>query len=475
MSKKTLNRDNLSELGAERLADLLIEVSTGSADIKRRLRLELAHNLGASELAKDVRKRLATLRKSSSFVGWRKKKALIKDLSTQVAMICEKIAPDDPLEAFELLWQFIELAPSIYERVDDSRGDVGDVFRTAILEFDDIAPRACLEPDALAQRVWSAVRNNGYGEWDGIISLAASALGAPGLTQLKALVEAYSEEALEIETEDHDAIRFLRSLRGGDNYAAVQKSRLVKRSLQEIAAVSGDTDAYIAQYSDKDLKRKDISAEVAMLYLAEDRDEDALRLLSAADQDGRSLGQEAWDAAYIASLIAVGRSDDAQAHRWACFSANLNPQHLRDYLKMLPDFDDLEFEEQAKEYVLQFPSFSTALHFCLNWPDVLTAANLVEARADEINGDLYSLLTPAAEALRLRHPLAAVLVLRAMIDYALLQGRSTRYGHAADHLLDCEALDAEISDYGEFPDYEQYMQSLRARHERKSSFWAKLS
>ena len=46
MSKKTLNKANLADLGVDRLANLLIEVSQGSADIKRRLRLELSHNLG---------------------------------------------------------------------------------------------------------------------------------------------------------------------------------------------------------------------------------------------------------------------------------------------------------------------------------------------------------------------------------------------------------------------------------------------
>ena len=53
MSKKTLNTANLAALGAERLAELLIEISTGSADMKRRLRLELSHNLGPAELARD--------------------------------------------------------------------------------------------------------------------------------------------------------------------------------------------------------------------------------------------------------------------------------------------------------------------------------------------------------------------------------------------------------------------------------------
>ena len=140
MSKKTLNKDNLTALGAERLADLLLEVSTGSADIKRRLRLELSHSVGATELARDVRKRLVSLRKSTSFVGWRKRKSLIKDLNTQLDMITDKIAPEEPTEAFNLLWLFIELAPSVYERVDDSRGDVGDVFRSAALRFEDIGP-----------------------------------------------------------------------------------------------------------------------------------------------------------------------------------------------------------------------------------------------------------------------------------------------------------------------------------------------
>ena len=69
MSKKTLNTVNLAALGAERLAELLIEVSTGSADMKRRLRLELSHNLGPAELARDVRKRLVTIRRAKSYVG----------------------------------------------------------------------------------------------------------------------------------------------------------------------------------------------------------------------------------------------------------------------------------------------------------------------------------------------------------------------------------------------------------------------
>jgi Family of unknown function (DUF6880) len=474
MSKKTLNKINLEALGAERLAALLIEVSTGSAIIKRRLRLELVHSLGASELAHEVRKRLVSLGKSNSRIGWRRRKALITDLSTQVAMITEKIAPEDPTTAFDLLWQFIEIAPSIYGRVDDSRGDVGDVFRAALVHFEDITPRAFLDEDALAERVWAAVLDNGYGEWDGIIPLMAPTLAEEGLAKLMAHAEAYAAGPLEVGEEDHEAIQFLRQLRGENSYAAERKASFVKWCLQEIAAAAGDTGAYIAQYSAEDLSRQDIAAEVALLMLADNDARGALDLLLGVDQDGRNNGREAWDNAYIACLIALERQGEAQAHRWVCFSSTLNTQHLRDYLKILPDFEDVEAEGRAKKHVLEFPDVSIALEFCLNWPDLLTAAQLITTRADEFNGNHYSLLTPAAEALRIRHPLAAVLLWRVMIDYALGQGRASRYAHAADHLMDCALLDAEITDYGTNFNHERYFQVLQTRHDRKSSFWTKV-
>ena len=474
MSKKTLNAENLAALGAETLANLLIEVSTGSAEIKRRLRLELSHNLGPAELARDVRKRLNSIRRSTSFVGWRRRKALIKDLTTQAEMIIDKIAPDAPDVAFDLLWEFVDLAPSVYERVDDSRGDVGDVFRNARAQLEDIAPRAGLDPQTLALRVWEVVRDNGYGEFDGIIGLMANTLGTAGLDHLKTLVTAHAETPVE-EPQSHAAIQFLRDLRSnGGNYAEEQKSRLIKRCLQEIAVAQGDTDAYVAQYSAAELARPHVAAEVAELELGEGRASAALAVLTGADLDQRRVDDLRWDRVYIACLLALDRLPDAQTHRWSVFCATLDRDMLRDYLKVLPDFDDIEVEDEAKAHALQFEDFTTALSFFLAWPDLIFAAKLVEDRAEELNGNLYELLTPAAESLRDRHPRAAVLLWRAMIDYALTEGRTTRYGHAADHLMDCIAADLEVTDYGRFPPHEVFEGYLRERHKHKSSFWARL-
>jgi hypothetical protein len=474
MSKKTLNQTNLEALGAEQLATLLMEISAGSADIKRRLRFELSYNLGPEDLAHEIRKRLASLRKSKTFIGWRKRKAMVKDLNTQAVMITDKIGPQDPTLAFDLLWQFIEMAPDIYLRVDDKKSEIRGVFDTALQGFEGIAPRAILDVKTLADRVFLALRDNEYGQWNDIITLAAPALGPSGLADLRAKIEAYADAPNALASDDHEAIQFLRQLRGGANYVAERKARFVKSCLQEIAALTGDTGSYIDQFSKADLRRNDLAAEVAMLMLADDRFDDALEVLLNADQDTTVQGQQAWDAAYIACLLGLGRTEEAQAHRWDSFSETLNGDLLCSYLKLLPDFEDVEVEERAMAMALAFPDFTTALAFCLSWPDLLTAAQLVETRHNESEHLPLSLLSQALEALRLRHPLIAVLMLRAKIDSILGRGQPAFYDQGAGFLMDCAALDAEIPDYRGFGTHDEYLLSLRTEHERKSSFLAKI-
>jgi hypothetical protein len=133
----------------------------------------------------------------------------------------------------------------------------------------------------------------------------------------------------------------------------------------------------------------------------------------------------------------------------------------------LPDFDDIEAEERALDYAQRSRNLLQA-----SWPALNRAANLVLQRSDELDGDHYEVLTPAADALAGNHPLAATLVLRAMIDFSLKNNRSSRYRHAARHLLDCSSLASAIEDFGRFEPHDAYEARLRREHPRKSSFWS---
>ena len=102
-SDKTLNAKNLAALGAERLAELLLELATGDAAAKRRLRLELASRSGGGDVAPEIRKRLTSIAKARSFVDWRKIRQRAADLDMQRTAIMSHVAPTKPAEALSSL------------------------------------------------------------------------------------------------------------------------------------------------------------------------------------------------------------------------------------------------------------------------------------------------------------------------------------------------------------------------------------
>ncbi len=105
------------------------------------------------------------------------------------------------------------------------------------------------------------------------------------------------------------------------------------------------------------------------------------------------------------------------------------------------------------------------------WASPAEAAKLVTKRATELDGDLYEVMTAAAEMLSAKHPVAATIVLRSMIDFTLESGQSSRYKHAARHLAECRSLATRIEDFGDLRSHEAYVMDLKHRHGRKSGFW----
>lgn len=322
-----------------------------------------------------------------------------------------------------------------------------------------------------AELINSGSQKQGGKWWDPNPQFNQATLGTDGLAALKEQIVQFSGTSSAQTAPDHEALAFLRDLRGSTDYRASQREALVQKCLQDVAELSGDTEGYIAQFTPADLRRKSVAAEVATLKLAEGQPDEALEILTRADPTYDPSAQDAWDTAYLATLLKLERETDAQSYRWACFETRLSSAHLRDFIKTLPDFEDVEAEDRARQVVLAYPDAPRALHFCLTWPDLHTAAQLVIARADEFDGEDYEFLNSAADALHQRHPLAATILLRAMIDFALTEGRTSRYGHIANHLRDCEMLSHDITNYSDLPTHKDYVATLQNDHSRQSSFW----
>ena len=473
MSKKTLNRANLEKLGAEKLAALVMDLVEGSAALQRRARMELSAAQGPGEVAADLRKRFASLRRATSFVDWRKQRALVKDLEGQLGMIETTIAPHDANEAFELLWSLLQLAPSIHERTDDSNGAIGGVLSEAVDLIAEISPRMSKDPIALAERVLDAVADAGYGEFDGIIPAMADALGHDGLEHLKRITQTWADAPpTEHELEQYRGYGLMSSAED-----SVRRNKQATRSiiLADVADAQGDVDAYMARYTEEQLAYGTIAPDVARRLLDAGRVDEAFDIVTRARaaEDGKSfrMFRHDLDAVYEECLERQGKTDELKSHLRSTFEQTLSASHLRNYLKLLPDFDDIDAEEAALDFAEANPHLGAAISFLVDWPSHDRAARIVLARAEELNGDSYLTLTKAADALEAGHALAATLMRRAMVMDTLTGGKSTRYRHAARHLAECEACDAAIEDYADHPSHTQFLAVLKQEHGRKHGFW----
>jgi hypothetical protein len=469
-SRKTVGLDNLAALGAERLAAILVELADGDAEVKRRLRLELAAQQGGDSIAAEIGKRIAALRSARSFIDWQKRRDFVRDLDLQRAMIADRMAPTRPDLALELMWRFLDLAEPVLNRVDDSSGSVGDVFRLACEDLGAVAIKAKPDPVALADRVLAALLANEYGIYDGLVPVVLPALRDAGAAHLKTRLAQVLAD---------------RKAGGRDGRADA-----ARRALQDIADGQADVDAYVALVPAAERARPHTGAEIGRRLLAAGRAAEALAALEASrpkqraarardDEDlyvsGYGNSGSAWEEAYIEALDATGQAEQAQRLRWAAFEERLSSTQLRAYLKRLPDFEDVEAEDRAMQHALGFRSFSAALHFFHDWPDQARAAQLVLTRAPEIDGNLFFLLDPVAQLIEGKHPLAATLLRRAMIEDTLEGAKSTRYKHAARHLLECASLAPGIQDFGAFETHESFVARLRAKHGRKTGFWGQVS
>ncbi|PJF09341.1 DUF6880 family protein [Pseudorhodobacter sp. MZDSW-24AT] len=473
MAKKTLNAENLERLGAERLAGLVMDLVQGNATLQRRARLELSAAQGPKDIAADLRKRFVSLRRSTSPVGWRKHKAFVKDLASLVALIETGVAPQDPDDAFDLAWTFLQLAPSIHARSDDSNGAIGAVLRDAMRLIAGLSPRLSTSPQVLAERILDAVSEAAFGEFDGIIPALADALGPEGLEHLKTITTAWAAAAPTAqEISRHKA----RGLSGSpDLRARRHKDSTGSLILADVADAQGDVDSYIARYSAEQLMQGSIALGVARRLMDVGRVEEAFEHLArarnaAAGQSLRMFRPDL-DAAYAEALEKLGRREDLKQHLWQTFTQTLDGPKLRKYLQLLPDFDDIDAEDAALTLAETHPQLSAAIQFLIGWPDLGRAARVIEARAKDLDGDAYDILSPAADALSARHPLAATLLRRAMITDTLSGAKSSRYRHAARHLAECRLCAPQIKDYGAALPHADFVRRLRQTHARKTAFW----
>jgi hypothetical protein len=402
-ARKTLTSSNLIELGADRLAGLLIEATAGDANLKRRLRLELAGEVGAADLALEIDKRLNALAASRTKVSWRKRPDLLADLDMHRAAIVDRLAAAEPRLGFDRLVAWFDLYPGLISRVKDPKGELSGLFFDAAADLAAVA--SATGPDA-APILFEALQTR-LSEWGGWIGRAA-----PDLS----------------ETLAGDLLKRLTEGRA----RPTGRLALVVRKLADRA---GDVEAWAAAIPDLEKTKPEVGAEIARRMAAAGRVEDAREALEAARPRAPTLARfttrsrapeppppsDAWDAAEIIVLEAEGTEDEAQDRRWTLFERTLSDVPLKAFIARLADFDDVEALDRAHAVAAHWPDAARGLAFLMNWPALREAAEMVLARSQDLRLDAEETALWAAR-LEGRYPNAALLLIRARARHLTRQG-----------------------------------------------------
>ncbi|KQP94913.1 hypothetical protein ASF60_01635 [Methylobacterium sp. Leaf113] len=475
--KTTPCPETLTELGLERLIQLVLSETARNPTFKKLVTAAVASLQGPDAIAALVDRRLTALERGQGYIDWQKQRAFSADLDAMLTTVVSELAALDPRAALDRLIRFLGGADDVLGRADDSSGRLHGVYeRAADAAASLIVDLPGDEAAAFAARLVPRLGADGHGFVETLMHDLIPRLPETAHTALDMALKAATPAAPPART-------------GGEKAWTAQwaRNRFI-RMRQALADRAGDVDAFIAFEKEASPEQPD-RVRIAERLLAADRAPEALEWIRRSQKRGPVIvtrealltGQfdhhapeRARQAVEIRILDTLGDKAGAQALRWQEFERSLDPAMLRAYLAKLPDFEDDAALERAFDHAEAFADRYRALAFLIHWPNPDRAARLVMQHRGSWDGSRYDILVPAAEALERTQPAVASELYRLLIDSILEHGRSAAYGHAARYLTALDSLAAQVEEGRLTPDPEAYRASLRRLHGRKSAFWAQV-
>ena len=441
-----LKRTQLIELGAEQLAATLLELSDmypAVADVVERLSATPDENI------KRYKTKLANLKRSRRFISWHESGDFAQQLQ-QLLIDLEK-GVKEPCAGVELIGRFFEADASIFNRCDDSNGEVGDVFSFAATDlFISFASR-CANKHFIADLVIKLNADDGYGVRDSLFKRAGEYLPE---TILRAMIGELWKKA-ESTTDDYQM---------GSWHRAIQllAKQLRDAPLFEEARLKSTAPSVAAWF------------DIAQFYLECGEPHIALiKLKQIPETEGFMLNKR--QQLLLDIYRQLGNVEAQTKIAWQIFNAHHDQTTLTQLLDCIG--------QDQRDTVINDVVNRLAQDPLLSYDDAafLLAAERIDEleiyflqRIEQLNGDLYFKLLPLAEALEKRGKLLiSCLIYRALLDSILARALSKYYHHGVKYLKKLDQLAPYVTDWQTWPAHNTYLASLKENHKRKSAFWSK--
>lgn len=439
-------RKQLIKLGAEALADMLLSLCDTSP---------VADNLVTRVLAtpeqniKRFKDKLTRIKRDHSFYSWRESSTFVGQLHELLGDL--EVGAVDPCLGIELVGKFFEADAYIFERCDDSNGEVGDVFRcTAADLFVSFASR-CANKENIADLVITLNQKDEYGIRDCLFERCSEFLPDP---TLRVMVHQLWD-IIETGKLDHQLSNW---------HYAVQ---LLARQLK---------DAPLFEKARLDTGNPSVAAmtDIAKVYFECGEPQVALsRLQAISDNEPFMLNER--QQLLLGIYHQLGDREAETGMAWQLFKQHRSQTTLTQLLDVIGHEHQQDVIDAEIRIIFEEPRLSyTDADFMLSTMRIDALEEYLFERIGELDGHSYYSLLPLAEALEQDgRQLISSLIYRALIDSVLARALSKYYHHAVKYLKKLDHLACTINDWRAWPPHSAYMASLWESHKRKSALWSK--
>lgn len=454
-------QDQASQLSKPELIRLLSAIY-GIEDhiddiIDRHLAIGKDEEPGANPVVRVLAFQIEKFRDDDEFIDYRASTGFANRLESVLDDIDDLLGTDDPAAALELTEMFLTLPDTLFERVDDSDGSLGDVFQEAVKQWlllaEDVRA-ANPEAESWVEKVLHYFHNNEYGVFDDIIAGSSTLLTDQEFQQLAWRFENEARQAVEASnTSRHNhsgatALHGLQSVAEALSDIHLYETSMLLRSpepntlqldsLIRFALTIGELDRaehWLEQPQWHNDPRRHRS--LRNLWLQQKGQTDQLRreLLDAFQQRPDLYSLEA-------SWLLAGEQDRWQLRQQVEELAE-PPDDVYDRVTMLITVNSLD---KAAQLLVHYHNELRFYHY---------TALQIWLRTFEANGNA----------------LAMVVCYRALLNDLLDRGFSRAYHHGVRYFHRLLALDNEINDYHGLSDAQSYIRHLQSKHGRKWSFW----
>jgi len=441
-------REKLSKLGATRLADALLYVSSRTEGGTEYVEALL---LTSEEAKKRFKARLASLKRRRKYIDWRAAPDFARELELILATLHEGV--DDPKTGLGLVGEFFACDGAILERSDDSSGLIGDVFRYDARNLFVAYAAGCTDKGFVCDLLLRLYEHDDYGVRTELVAKVSEFLPQK---EMRALASEFWERAKGEPPDSYEAgkwwigVEFLARQMGDPGL--FEKAKLTANP-----ELSSPT-----------------CMEIAEVYLENDDPEMALFWMERISPTDR-FRADAQDQLLYSIYERLGNREKMAETAWRLFRNCRSRSTLDMLLQALGESERERVIEEQVEPIMQSATFSyDDAAFLVDMGRLDDASEYLFRYRDQLDGNLYQFLLPLAKALEEGERfLGATLVYRSLLESILGRAQSRYYHHGVRYLKKLDVLSPSVKDWRGLPFHEDYKESLLEVHGRKRSFWSK--